>query len=620
MSILWFILPGLLAAALAAAFTPVARALALRVGAVDLPGPRKIHQTPRARLGGLAVVAATATVFATSIALFSGRIHTLEARFLTGLTLGAIPILFVSIWDDIRPLSALTRFGAHLFGAVLAVSWGIRLGETIHLFGYGVTIGWLAIPLSILWLAGVTNAFNIIDGLDGLSAGLGFISAASLAAVSIVIGQYPMGIAASVVAGALAGFLPWNIHPAKIYLGDSGATAIGFALGCLTLGGGSTTTAGLAVALPLLVVGVPVADTLLSMARRIVRKFDGDDTAKVFGADRNHVHHRLLQLGYSHRRAVVTLYGAALLLALTGFASLFVNQQKAAVLLGTIVAAAAIGVVKLGYDEFAVVRRGILLRFYETPVLRTNLFIVFADMMMVAFAVWLAVGLKYDDWNLGARRGIAIQLASLLPACLILVFATMNIYRRRWRSASSEEVVHLGTAVVITGALAFVASRLFIDPPVPTSLLALTTVILLVLEPGVRVSYKVVFEMTRRAKCDGEPVLIYGAGKGGTLALRELLQNSDIPMRPVGFIDDDPEMAGKFINGFPVLGGVERLSALVTATGVNGVVVASAKIPIARRKEASDVCAERGVWIRHLTIGFGEGTEQEAPDAPKALV
>src|SRR6266849_6234741 len=367
MTLLLFVSPAAAAAIIAYALVPAARRLAIAVGAVDEPGGRKIHAAPIARLGGLPVLVAIGVILAAQSLIGSPRFRQLHSSVLWAIAFGLVPIVIISVMDDIRPRRAIIKFTAHLMGATIAVALGVHLSDKVHLIGHEVHIGWLAIPISILWLAGITNAFNLIDGLDGLSAGLSMISAASLVAVSIVTKQYEMAATAAILGGALLGFLPYNLYPARIYLGDSGATAIGFILGALTLSGGSTTSAGLAVTLPIVVLGIPLADTLVSMLRRVVRRVEGG--AGIFEADRNHIHHRLLALGYRHHRAVLLLYGVGVVLAILVFASVFMTHQNAALLLGTLLLAAVVGVSKLGYDEFAVVKNGLVLRFYDAPVL-----------------------------------------------------------------------------------------------------------------------------------------------------------------------------------------------------------------------------------------------------------
>jgi UDP-GlcNAc:undecaprenyl-phosphate/decaprenyl-phosphate GlcNAc-1-phosphate transferase len=603
MTLLLFVAPAVLAAVLSWSLAPLARRVAIGVGAVDKPGPRKIHSTPTPRLGGLTVLFSAAAVFAVMPFVPAFRAHLLSPEVLFGVAAGLVPIAVTSLLDDIHGQRVIVKLASHLVGATIAVSVGIRLNGTIHFLGNQIHIGWLAIPISILWLAGITNAFNLIDGLDGLSAGLALISSASLAAVSIVTHNYEMAAGAMVIGGALLGFLPFNLYPAKMYLGDTGATAIGFFLGVLTLSGGSTTSAGLAVTLPIVVLGVPVADTLLSMLRRLMRSKSGAQTG-MFVADRNHIHHRLLALGFQHKQAVLLLYGIGVLLAVFGFASLFMTQQNGALLLGALLIAAVVGVSKLGYDEFAMVKSGAVLRAYEVPVLRRGFFVVFVDLAIIAAALYASLGLKYDDWGVQHHRDMLFGIAALVPTATLAMFALLRIYRRSWSNASIDDVVKLATALIIGSVTTYLVARLTMPTPPAATFIVTYTLVMLVLAVGLRVSYRVLYHWNRRSNRGGDLVLIYGAGISGTLALREILANSAVPMNPIGFIDDDPQLKGRFVNGYPVLGCLDDLEELVVGQKALGVVIASHKIPIAKVQSAREVCESLGAWMRVFSVNF----------------
>ena len=263
-----------MAGLLAWLLTPASAWLAGKVGAIDEPGPRRVHEHPVPRLGGLAVVAsAVALLGAGAIGIpWAPRWASPAVSF--GILAGLVPILAVSIRDDISHMRALPKFIAHAIGAALAITYGVVLPPTVHLFGASVPLGWMAVPLSALWLIGVTNAFNIVDGLDGLAAGLGLISTASLAGVLLMTHEPGNAAAVLVLGGSILGFLPYNIHPARVFLGDSGATAIGYLLGCFTLSGPALLSSGFATLIPVFLVGVPVADTLVSMARRSISRLE----------------------------------------------------------------------------------------------------------------------------------------------------------------------------------------------------------------------------------------------------------------------------------------------------------------------------------------------------------
>jgi UDP-GlcNAc:undecaprenyl-phosphate/decaprenyl-phosphate GlcNAc-1-phosphate transferase len=620
-TLLYLALSPVLAALLSFIMTPRVRRLALRIGAVDRPGPRKVHSTAVPRLGGLAVVASGAIVVALLFWSALPQVDRIADNLTLGLSFGLLPILICSVVDDLRPLGARPKFAAHLLGAAIAVGFGIQLGTRVHLFGQTIEMGWLAIPLSILWLVGLTNAFNIVDGLDGLSAGLAIVSAISLAGAALFVGQSGLAMLALVLAGALAGFLPYNIYPARIFLGDTGSTAIGYALGCLALRGGSTLSSGLAILAPMLVLGLPIAETLVSMARRLVRGLRSGGRMGVFEGDAEHFHHRLLALGFDKRRAVIVLYGVGLTLALTGYLSLFLTHKKAAVVLLTIITAAFIGLSRLGYEEFAVIRRGDLLRMYEVPVLRRSLFGVFIDLAIVVVAVYATFVLKYDDWRLVNNRAGAMWLLAVFPPVCLASFWAFGLYKRIWRFASAEDLALCSSAVTAGVGVSTVLSLLFNTRTPQVTWFVTCYFLMLVGLSGSRASYRLLQEARERSRIEGDAVVIYGAGRLGTAVVRELLSKGQANMRPVAFIDDHPERAGKVFNGYPVLGGFERLDLVIAQHGVKGVIIATRKLPAERLRAAALACERAGIWMRYFRVRFDdrnefpEGTEASAAAA-----
>ena len=606
MTLLLFLLPALIAALISALLTPVVRRLSLRVGAIDRPDPRKIHSTPVPRLGGLAVVVSVVVVLGVVRLIERSGFETpLEGSdFFLAVGLGAIPVFFISVWDDIRPLRPAPKFAAQFAGACIAIAMGVRLGPDVHLFGTAIHLGWLAIPIAILWIVGITNAFNLVDGLDGLSAGLAMISAISLAGVSALVGMSGLASAAIILAGALLGFLRYNMYPARIFLGDTGSCTVGFYLACLTLQGSSVMTAGLAVLLPMVVLGLPLAETLISMMRRSLRRMSGKDSSSIFEADREHIHHRLLALGLDHRRAVLTLYGVGLTLAAFGFASLYVNHDGAALLLLTLLIAAFIGVKRLGYDEFALLRRGVVLRVYDAPVLKAALFTVFVDITLVILAVYGAIVVKYDDWSLSRQKPLADFMVTVFPLLTLLVFYAFRMYRESWRQASMEDLLRSSWAVLTAAVAGAVICWISLDEMPALTFFVIYALLLLALVNGARASYRLFFHWSRSASADGAPVVIYGAGRGGSIALRELMSNPLLRMRPIGFLDDDIYKVGKYVNGCPVLGTSTRISKLLARHSISGVIVASEKIPSESIAEVSRQCLRHGVWMRTFQISF----------------
>ena len=618
MNLVHLFLPAFFAAGIAYALSPLVCVLARRVGALDMPGPRKMHHVPVPRVGGLAVVPAMLAAIGLLWAVQTPASWQVSADLYPGLILGLIPVFVVSLWDDFRHVGPFTKLAAQLGGAWIAVSAGLHLNETVHVFGLGVPLGHAAIPVSILWIVGVTNAFNLVDGLDGLSAGLGLISAASLAIVAVITGNPAVAMLSLVVVGALAGFIPYNLHPARVFLGDSGATAVGFTVACLTLYGGSKLSSSLAAVIPLFFVGVPVADTLVSIVRRVVRGIRQGTGIAIFQADREHIHHRLVRLGIDHRRAVLILYGAGVAMAGVGVISLFVSANNAWLLLATLVAAGVVGVGRLGYDEFAVLRGGALLRIYERPVIRSGHFKVIVDIGLALLAFYGAVALKYDDWNLGVHREMLLNGLAVLPPLSLVVFWGFGVYNRSWRFASMDDVIGVNCAVAVSAALSFVVTRVFLDPGASATLFGMCTVLLMLLTSVGRSSFRLLAHFRDSNRSAGRRVAIYGAGLRGTMALRQIRENAVHDLLPVGFIDDDPANRGRRIGGLQVLGNVFELDRVIEQHQLGGLLVASDSIPPDRMRAALHTCAAATIEVYQFHVGVHSFGEPES--AARAVV
>jgi UDP-GlcNAc:undecaprenyl-phosphate GlcNAc-1-phosphate transferase len=305
-------------AALAALFTalatPLVRRAAIRWKAVDLPDERRVHGTPTPRLGGLAVFAAfMAAVAAAALAgaLPAGGDHPSVPAFLAAATL----IVALGAADDLRRLRPGVKLAVEIAAAALVVYGGGARVTGLSGLGGVIQLGALSGPLTILWIVLVTNALNLVDGIDGLASGAATISFAAVAVIAHGFGFVEVTILAVILAGACAGFLVHNFHPATIFLGDSGSLFLGFALGVLSTYARAKGATGAITLATLLVVALPVGDALLAVQRRYLKglrpaspRSHLEGLRRVFEADRNHLHHRLLRAGLGQRAAVYALY------------------------------------------------------------------------------------------------------------------------------------------------------------------------------------------------------------------------------------------------------------------------------------------------------------------------
>lgn len=297
-------------------FTPIAAKIAVKVGAVDVPtDPRKVHKKPIPRLGGIAIFFGVVISFILTNAVF-GTHFLLDGVSLiqaAGILCGATIIVIVGAVDDTKNIRASVKLVFQILAAVIVIYSGTRIQIITNPFSeVGVTSlsPYISIPLTVFWIVGVTNAINLIDGLDGLAAGICSIASISLLFISISHAQPFVSIAASAIAGATLGFLPYNFNPAKIFMGDTGATFLGFVLAAISIQGTFKAYTTVAIAVPFLVLGLPIFDTLFAIIRRMI------NGKSIMQADRGHIHHRLLDMGLSQKQSVVIMYTISSVLGL----------------------------------------------------------------------------------------------------------------------------------------------------------------------------------------------------------------------------------------------------------------------------------------------------------------
>lgn len=291
--------------------TPLVKKLAEKVGAMDVPkDSRRVHKIPTPRLGGLAIYFS----FVISVVAFG-----LVDKRLFGVLLGATMIVIMGYFDDIKPLSAKVKLFIQILAAILVISYGIKIDAVTNPFyfineGKRITLGMWSYPITVLWIVGVTNAINLIDGLDGLAAGVSTIASATLFIVALFTNQPAIAMLTLVLAGATAGFLPYNFNPAKIFMGDTGALFLGFMLSVISVMGVLKSAAALAILVPVFAIGFPIFDTLFAMVRRVA------NGKSMMEPDKGHLHHRLLDKGLSQKQAVLTLYSISTVLGISAVA------------------------------------------------------------------------------------------------------------------------------------------------------------------------------------------------------------------------------------------------------------------------------------------------------------
>ena len=348
------------------------REFAVRNGwVIPATSTRHIHARPIPRLGGVAIYTAfiigLAAVLLVTRQFFSSAISGWHAY---GLLWPATLIFFLGLWDDIRPLNAKIKFSVQTLAAILLYAEGFRVNYLYLLAGSSPLYPILSFGLTILWVLWITNAFNLIDGMDGLAAGSALFSTAAVFAVSLALGNRLESLITAALAGAILGFLRYNFNPASIFLGDGGSLFIGFMLSAVALTGSQKAPTLVAVAIPVLAFGLPLLDVGLAVARRFLRG------KPLFEPDADHIHHKLLKRGLSHRHAVLVLYGVSAMLAMLSLLLLSPFGYKWGVVAVVLAGGIFLGLHELRYHEISELRRVCLRFMRQRKIIANNLRII----------------------------------------------------------------------------------------------------------------------------------------------------------------------------------------------------------------------------------------------------
>lgn len=302
--------------------TPVVKNFAYKVGAIDVPKDnRRMHKEPIPRLGGLAIFIG----FMVSILLFAEINSEMKS-----ILLGAVIIVVLGVVDDIMALPAMLKFVVQIVAALIPAMNGVRIlaFSNPNVFSDSLywVLGHLSIPFTVLWIVAITNAVNLIDGLDGLANGVSAISATTMLMIALVGGQNQVSIVLAALVGASVGFMPYNTNPAKMFMGDTGATFLGYILATMSIQGLFKYYAVISFVVPFLILGLPIFDTAFAFIRRIAHG------QSPMHADRSHIHHRLIDMGLNQKQAVATLYVISAILGLSAVVLTTSGEQKAMLL------------------------------------------------------------------------------------------------------------------------------------------------------------------------------------------------------------------------------------------------------------------------------------------------
>ncbi|MEY7999315.1 MraY family glycosyltransferase [Clostridium sp. Mt-5] len=313
----------LVSAVLSAVITPLVRKYAIKLRIMDVPKDnRRVHTKPVPLLGGIAIYIS----FVVTLVLKVGKLTNSE----TGLILGSTIIVIGGFLDDKFNIKPWCKLLFQLAATLILIIYGVKIVLITNPFSglyQFVNLGMMSIPLTLIWVVGITNALNLIDGLDGLAAGIAFISSITIFIIALLNGRNEAAILTIILSGAIIGFLPYNFNPASIFMGDTGAQLLGFLLAAISIEGAVKSAAAFSIAVPILALGIPIYDTLFAMIRR---KING---RPIMQADRGHLHHRLLDMGLTQKQAVAIMYVISAVLGSFSIIAMEINAQRSYLLL-----------------------------------------------------------------------------------------------------------------------------------------------------------------------------------------------------------------------------------------------------------------------------------------------
>ena len=577
--------PFLLALVVSLGATRLCERFAQRIGLVAHPREDRWHRESVPMLGGVAIMAA---VLVAGVGL-GGHLTRFAPLVVLSLAMGA-----VGLADDVKTLRPQTKLAAQIVGAALL----IRFGTLLPLTPFSL----LNLFLTLFWMVAITNAFNLLDNMDGLAAGVAAVAAVFRLSVFLVDGDRDGAWMMAVLLGAASGFLVRNCPPAKIFMGDAGSLFLGFLLAGMSLVSDYAYTRGVVAVLvfPTLLVLVPILDTAFVTVTRLV---SGRSVAQ---GGRDHTSHRLVALGMSERKTLTLLLGVSVVSGVLAILSYHHGLEYSIILLALLVIWLALLGAHLGrvhvMSAATTKEPAATVRFVNDFPYKRQVATLGIDAILIVVAYYAAYLLRFEAAFESERANFLQSVAPVL-VLQILALAASGSYRGLWRYTSVSDLLRLCRAAT-TGVGASVVYLVFTTRFETFSrvIFVLDWVLLILLLNGSRVAFRLLGEWLRPRSRTSRRTLIYGAGDGGALTLRELRNNADLARQPVGFLDDDRQKRGRRIYGLPILGGLDAAEAIFAIQQVEEVIVASQKISPERLERLSAMCTASGVLVTRASL------------------
>lgn len=585
------IIAGIATFAISVLLTPAVRYFAVRKGFVAAPRLDRWHKRPTAMLGGIAIF------LSTSIGYLVFVPKTTESLVIFG---AAGWLFLVGLIDDFFNIKPYQKLFGQIVGAVIVTGFGL----TLPLTGNQIFDIWI----TLFWIVGITNAINLLDNMDGLAVGIAAIAAISLAFGLAAGGQFGVLLFVSVFIGGLLGFLIYNFNPASIFMGDCGSMFVGFLLSTsvlLSQSGGRSRGIFSILAVPFLILFVPIFDTTFVT---LLRKLSGKPATQ---GGRDHTSHRLVALGLSERSAVLLLYGLAIA---AGLLAVFVRELPTATSLSLIAlftaALTIIGVylskvrVYDETDEERAIRENAVFAFLLHFTHKRRVFEVLLDALLITISYYAAYSILFGPIESGPNMDLFLNTLPLLIIIKLFALFFAGVYRGIWRYTSVSDLIVFFKGVALGSLLSLVAVLLIYRfQYFSRAVFLLDGVLLFSGIVATRLTFRLLRELIPMPRPNGgRPALIYGAGDGGELVLRELRKNPEWNIIPVGFLDDDPLKREKTIAGLRVYDTNGSIAEVCRREGIRDIIVSSRQITREKIREIREACGDAEIVFRRAEI------------------
>jgi len=588
--------------ALSLILTPLMRKLAIRWGQVAAPKDNRWHRKETALLGGVSIFTGMITVWVLAAALTDWSVFG-QPYLVMILCSGGIFVL--GLTDDIFNMDPQHKLAGQVIIAAILIFFGYRLGwtdsQTINLL------------LSIIWIVGITNAFNLLDNMDGLASGIALIAGGFLffwLYLEPVSGtesgiSAPALLALSAYLGAISGFLVYNFNPASIFMGDAGSLFVGFVLACLTVTATPSKVAEKGfvhllsvIAVPVLILFIPILDTgFVSLMRKLFRR-------PISQGGRDHSSHRLVAIGFSEKKAVLVLYAFSGVSGLMALAINRLNTGTSLVLIAIYLLFIVFFWIYLArvkvYSEKSIVSSevsGIVTPLLIEMTFKRRIFEVLLDLVLITVAYYTAYLLRFEG-DIGTNFDFFLHSLPIVIACQILFFYLFGIYRGVWENTSVRDLISYGEAIT-AGTVLPILILLFVYRfySFSRAVFVIYWGLMLIMVSLSRLSFRLLDEGMRGGKKEGRRVLIYGAGLGGQMVLREIENNRELGLTVVGFMDDNPRMQRSKIRGYPVFGAFRDLERIIADQKIQEIIISFKINSSEKRREIKRWCEEMGAEV-----------------------